>query len=348
MELPPDDLCDDLFFGLTVVKSHQAKRKRQKHGKEVLVIDDELLPPDDVDLFDLYDLVMPASKKRAVAKPKAATWFTIESSSAHAGVISDDEDELPEGDGDVSDLHGLLMSCMPAGPCKVALTEIFSPPRFVKRCQEIGLPATHSWDLTTGWNANNPADLQEVETYLNKEDPELTTMSPECTMFSIMQRNCNLKKMMETNPLEVERRMAEAIRHFDWCIEIARQRAAKGRKFLLEHPSSASSWNLRSVLQLCQDIPGCRFCCFAQCRYGLKGPGADGKPMRKLTKFLTNSDAIYQEFHGKKCLCRSQGLVHQKIEGSINGVSLSKFAQIYPAPLVQAVVSCCQREFLNH
>ena len=40
--------------------------------------------------------------------------------------------------------------------------------------------------------------------------------------------------------------------------------------------------------------------------------------MRKLTKFLTNSDAIYQEFYGKKCLCRSQGLVHQKIEGSIS------------------------------
>ena len=91
---------------------------------------------------------------------------------------------------------------------------------------------------------------------------------------AFVQRNCNLKKMMEINPLEVERRMAEAIRHFD--VEVARQRAAKGRKFLLEHPSSASSWNLPSVLQLCQEIPGCRFCCVAQCRYGLKSPGTKG------------------------------------------------------------------------
>lgn len=91
---------------------------------------------------------------------------------------------------------------------------------------------------------------------------------------AFVQRNCNLKKMMEINPLEVERRMAEAIRHFD--VEVARQRAAKGRKFLLEHPSSASSWNLPSVLQLCQEIPGCRFCCVAQCRYGLKSPGTNG------------------------------------------------------------------------
>ena len=69
--------------------------------------------------------------------------------------------------------------------------------------------------------------------------------------------------------------------------------------------------------------------------------------MQKLTKFLTNSVAIAQEFHGKTCLCKSQGIEHQPIEGTDQGHSLSKWAQVYPKPLVKAVVDCAQQEFVS-
>ena len=235
--------------------------------------------------------------------------------------------------------HPAVLLVNPSPPLvgrKEALTEFFSPPRFVPVCVANGLPASLSWDLEFGWDANLQRDRDRAWKALDEQDPLLTTMSPECTMFSILQTNVNIAKM---NPEVVERRVKVAIEHMKYCAEIARSRSAKGRKFLLEHPSGASSWKLPCIQALCRELPNCRIAHFAQCRYGLKSPA--GKPIQKLTKFLTNCDSIFHEFNGKGCQCEEE---HQVIQGSVDGIKLSKWAQVYPKPLVQAVVDCCRQE----
>ena len=359
MELPPDDLCDDIFNQVTRKKKSLKRPASACVRVEPVSLSDSKglvqLPSDD----NCLSLVF-AGSTDSTAKSLGPVKKQQKPQSPVIIQLPDDDDGEEWGASAPHESktkamvrnrgkprkHGLLPvvsnpSCTPLG-CKEVLMEFFSPPRFVVECQARGLPATTSWDLTLGWNADNPGDRQTAWQALEDQDPWLTTLSPECTMFSITQRNCNIKKM---DPVEVAQRMAVAIEHMDYCIEICFDRSRKGRVFLLEHPSTASSWNLDSVIDACQRIPGCRICSFAQCRYGLKSPS--GKPMQKLTKFLTNSVAIAQEFHGKTCLCKSQGIEHQPIEGTDQGRSLSTWAQVYPKPLVKAVVDCAQQEFVS-
>lgn len=221
---------------------------------------------------------------------------------------------------------------MPAG-CQEMLMEFFSPPRIVPVCQSRGWPASCSWDITHGWDANNPHDRQRSFQALDELDPLMTTLSPECTMFSVMQ-NCNKKKV---DPRVFARRLAEAVQHMNLCADICKRRAHRGRYYLLEHPSGASSWHLPSIEEA-RSMLGAYLVSFPQCQYGLKAP--NGKPMRKLTRFLTNSRHVAEEFSKKKCTCAE----HQPIEGSCQGHKLSKWAQVYPQPLINAIVDCCERE----
>ena len=69
--------------------------------------------------------------------------------------------------------------------------------------------------------------------------------------------------------------------------------------------------------------------------------------MKKLTSLLTNMESVANEFQGKQCQCKQQGLVHERIEGSYKGKRRSRHAQVYPKPLVKALVSCCHTEMLR-
>lgn len=222
-----------------------------------------------------------------------------------------------------------------------ALMEFFSPPRLAPVARARGLQASKSWDLTCGWDCNKPQHRAEAMGFVESLDPLMCTMSPECTMFSALMR-CNESRMC---PITFAQRMEIAIDHMNFCMMLCRHRSQRNRLFLLEHPSTASSWRLPSVEDVCATVPNCQVVSFAQCRYGLKSP--DGRPMRKLTKFLTNSDAVVAEFNQKGCRCHEKGLIHCKIEGSCQRKKLSKWAQVYPAPLVSAMVSCTERETRN-
>lgn len=65
---------------------------------------------------------------------------------------------------------------------------------------------------------------------------------------------------------------------------------------------------------------------FDQCAVGLKVPGGS-QPIRKRTTLLTNSKHIKELFEDKQCECEED---HVQIQGSYNGVPLSKHCQIYP------------------
>lgn len=220
-----------------------------------------------------------------------------------------------------------------------AVMEVFCPPRLVAEAQARGLKAGISLDKDTGWNANLASEKRHARALLQKRQPWLLLVSPECRMCSIMQRNCNQKKM---DPKVWEEQLAEADDHVDFSMELCVEQGKNQRKFVFEHPSGAASWKKESVQRVLEEVPDARIIGFAQCRFGLQAP--NGQPLQKLTKFLTNSKAVIQTFQGCQCVCATLGLTHAKIEGSMEGHSMSRWAQKYPPSLVSALVDCCQRE----
>ncbi|CAJ1418012.1 unnamed protein product [Effrenium voratum] len=217
--------------------------------------------------------------------------------------------------------------------------EVFSPPRLVPVAVRQGLQASISLDKLCGWDANLPESKAHAVRLVREHAPWLLMLSPECTMFSILQRNCNTLRM---DPLEVQMRTAEAEDHISFCMHLARVQAESGRRFCMEHPAGASSWKLPVVQDVLDNVPGAMRITFAQCRYGLRGPG--GRLMRKYTSFLTNMPSVITEFRGKTCQCARNGEVHETIEGTVDGARVSRLAAIYPPAMVAALVACCRRE----
>ena len=329
-----------------------------------------LLPPADHGLnLDLPNKVKVTAKHPTLAPAKKKRKTGPAALPTEAVVIEDHSDPLPPGvdddEGFLTGIADLQEECPGSGAmtdchfadghrwapfsgcvCKIqhqyagdAVMEVFCPPRLVAEAQARGLKASISLDKDTGWNANVALEKEHARALLEKHRPWLLLVSPECRMYSIMQRNCNQKKM---DPKLWDQQMVEADDHVDFSMELCIAQGRAQRKFVFEHPSGAASWKKSSVQQVLREVPGARIVNFAQCRFGLQAP--NGKPLQKLTKFLTNSKAVIQAFQGCQCVCTSLGLTHAQIEGSMQGHKMSRWAQKYPATLVSALIDCCQRE----
>eukprot|EP00959_Pyramimonas_sp_CCMP1952_P278209 5816187-Pyramimonas_sp.AAC.1 len=68
-------------------------------------------------------------------------------------------------------------------------------------------------------------------------------------------------------------------------------RLQHGRSFLAEQPWSAASWKCKGVLAEVFWSPGTWFASGAQCGFGKKDVDS-GKPIQKLSGYLTNSQCI--------------------------------------------------------
>ena len=80
---------------------------------------------------------------------------------------------------------------------------------------------------------------------------------------------------------------------------LATMQLRAGRKFVFEHPASASSWGESCV----KALAGRRHVdtvIFDQCTLGLKSPVSE-QPMMKTTKLLTNVPKILQTFKQFRC-----------------------------------------------
>ena len=222
-----------------------------------------------------------------------------------------------------------------------ALMEVFSTPRLVPVAAARGLLAQHSLgkDSPAAWQADCAADRERARELVRSCRPHMLMLSPECTMYSIMQRNTNLARM---DPAVVASRQQAADLHMKLCAELMVMQASAGRKFVLEHPAGAASWSLPCIQKLREDVPDAVLLTFAQCRFGLRDP--DGKPLQKLTSFLTNMRSIIERFAGLQCICKLRGEGHGRIQGVVQGKLVSRWAQKYPAQMVDALVDCCQQD----
>ena len=124
-------------------------------------------------------------------------------------------------------------------------------------------------------------------------------MSPMCGPFSKLQEIFNYPKM-ET--AEVEAKVAAALQHLRFTVELCLMQHEAGRLFLFEHPASASSWD-SEVIQLLSSVNGVHHVKFDFCMLGMTTTDRSGDevPAKKRTGVLTNSNAVATLLQGAQC-----------------------------------------------
>ena len=146
-----------------------------------------------------------------------------------------------------------------------------------------------SWDFTR-------LEMREkARALLLTTEPLLLIGSPPCTSFCSWQ-TLNAARLGWTAE-DVQRRRAEGELHVRFCCELYGLQAAAGRYYLHEHPASASSWQLKEVQELLRTTTAAQVV-GDQCQYGQET--ADGRPVKKPTRWLSNSPEILKEL-GARC-----------------------------------------------
>ena len=105
---------------------------------------------------------------------------------------------------------------------------------------------------------------------------------------------------MKREPAVVAKEHVRAMVHIKFVMELYQLQAEAGRYFLHEHPAQASSWE-EDVVRKTASIVGVRIVVGDQCQYGAEG--RDLQPIKKPTKFMTNSEHIAAAL--SKC-CKGQ------------------------------------------
>ena len=163
-------------------------------------------------------------------------------------------------------------------------------------------------------------------------------LSPPCTIFSPLQELFNKHK---TAPEVWDRKWDEGVLHVDYATQCAKKQLARRARFMFEHPQRATSWrDVKSLRALCK-TPGVQAVDFDMCSVGLVSPS--GQAMRKRTRIITNCKHLADKL--QLCQC-PRDHIHQPIDGSDQGHSLSRWAQCYPPALVRILAesaACHQR-----
>ena len=142
----------------------------------------------------------------------------------------------------------------------------------------------------------------------------------------------------KVDPKLRDRRLKDAVALLKYALRVCRWAVSTGRLFLLEHPSSATSWSHRDTLKLLSD-PKVVAVIGHQCAHELKLEF--GKYLRKSTKFATNGHYM------SECLkLRCDGShEHVPIEGSHNGVNISRLAQVWTPLMCERIAKSFVADF---
>ena len=131
-------------------------------------------------------------------------------------------------------------------------------------------------------------------------------------------------------PKEIARRIKAGRIHLRFCAELYRMQLAAGRHFLHEHPSGASSWQVRQIAQLL-DHPKVHSVVSHQCMFGLVSSKADGSQMPSMqpTRFMASSTQMIDQL---SCKCDRRH-THRHLEGK-----LAADAAFYPLELIVSIL----------
>ena len=219
------------------------------------------------------------------------------------------------------------------------VAEYYSPPRVLPRCRAQGpeLPGNFniSLDILNGWDFSVRRNRLLSLRLLQDLSIKCLILSPPCTVFSELQRLFNIKKMKKEAWAAKFHAGMVLLEHSMLCCH---EQIRKGAIFIFEHPARASSWEQDCVRLLSErtDVFTVRF---DQCMLGLVSK-VHGRPMKKRTQIMTNSRQIAESFRPFQC---SRDHEHQEIMGAEGGMSRSRWAQIYPPPMVAHLCDCVYR-----
>lgn len=165
----------------------------------------------------------------------------------------------------------------------VDVSEIFSRPRLVPRCQFFNLTAGESFD----WKDDEEMDLAGINgratvwNHIKLYVPKVIVLSPPCTLYSALVNMWGRKAMGEA---KYQKRRAEADRLLSFACEIGLHQLRSRQHFVFEHPDGASSWTTGPLLHLSQQ-PGVIETRFDQCCFGLRSPVASSPFARERVSF---------------------------------------------------------------
>ena len=216
------------------------------------------------------------------------------------------------------------------------IAEFYSPPRVVPVAKEMGLKGDISYDIATGMDFALEQSRAQSLGDLRIRRITFLLLSPPCTAFTPLQRLWNYKSMSEE---AMQKKLDAGMTFLEHSMECAKVQWGLGQKFVFEHPVGAMSWKEDCVQQV-MNLPGVGCALFDMCCFGAKTK-AEGTPVRKRARFLTNSKHVMNMFNGK--LCRA-GHVHRIIEGSEGGMKRARYSQIYPPQMCRALAMCAYQE----
>ena len=100
---------------------------------------------------------------------------------------------------------------------------------------------------------------------------------------------------------EVQAELDAAIQHLAFAVLLCLKQAAEGRKFVFEHPVSASSWQLALVNKL-PYIHNAERVNFDFCQVGMTITVQDAVlPVKKRTSVVTNSSKLARALRQRQC-----------------------------------------------
>ena len=246
----------------------------------------------------------------------------------------------PSGDSPVEPLGTALVPRPLDSAWQEDIIEIFSVPRLgpVADGLGLGLRTSLAFDLLSGFDLCVPATRALLWQILATRRPKAVVLSPPCTMFSSLQRT-NWSRM---DPVKRDLRMAAALAMWQFALDVAWYQVMHGGLFLVEHPATASSWELPQTSNvLHQYVSEVKIVKFDQCRFDLKSP-LTKQPMKKRTKFMTNSPATIRRFGGVMCTCLKK---HKIIMGHEGRYKLSTWCQTYPTKMCKEMVRALHEDF---
>jgi len=217
---------------------------------------------------------------------------------------------------------------------KAKIWEFYSPPRVTKEAKkfpDLNINGERSFDMKTdadgkAWDFRLASHRAKARRQVAENKPYIVIGSPPCTDWSIINVNCNHKKMSED---ERRRRMIEARVHLRFSVELYRMQIKGGRHFLHEHPSSAKSWQEKEIKELRND-PRVGEVIGHMCQYGMTMVDKDGKvkPVRKSTRWMSSASEVLRRL-SRKC----PGHEHTRLEGGRPAA-----AAVYPPQLCAEIL----------
>ena len=213
---------------------------------------------------------------------------------------------------------------VPRGGFRVDVAEVYSPPRMTDMAQKLSMRPGSVIDLRATDEDGRPYDLSRPEVRarvikkIREEKPWLVVLSAPCTEFSTLQA-WNVSKR---DPIEAKKKLDEAIDHVRFAVKLCELQHEAGRRFVYEHPVSATSWQLQCVRNL-QSISGVEKVTFDFCMLGMEATDSKGTaPAKKRTTILTNSPNIADALRPRQC---DRSHRHVKLVGG-----KAKKCEVYP------------------